>query len=134
MGGSSSSTSSASTAEQLTGGSGAISPVIQASPSLFGSSTVNIDAGQSVSLAAMNNMEDAVKAAFSFGSEAMGHQADANAAQAVNDTSLLSTILKSNSDLAANVQSGGAASAQQTTNYVIWGLLALGALFLLFRK
>src|SRR5574340_490472 len=139
MGGSSSSsaaTSYTTTTAQTTGGSGSDSPTVSAG------GAVSIETGgKEVTLASLQHMSDVVQEALTgaaqFASTIAGNQADAAAAQATNDTSILGEVLKANSELAANVQSGGAASAQKTTNYVVWGLigiLVVAVASFLFRK
>jgi hypothetical protein len=129
MGGgkSSSSSATATTSSQTTGGSGEFSPALTAG------GDVSIETGgEEVSLAALAGMAETVQTALeqagTFAITIAGNQADATAAQAVNDTSLLSSVLEANSELAANVQSGGAASAQKTTNYVVFGLIGIAVL------
>ena len=127
-----SSSNQRSTQFTTTGGSGANSPTVSAE----GDVTIQ-NAGGEVSLAALQGMVDVVQGALSEVGSIAGRNVDASTQQAINDTSLLSTILKSNSDLAANVQSGGAASAQKTTNYVVFGLIGIALLavgIFLFRK
>jgi hypothetical protein len=124
----SSDSQSTSTQVQQTGSSqGSNSPVLSAT------GNINVtDAGSTQ--AALAGMEAVVLAALKqggdIGGQLLSNSADQSAANASNNAALLQTVLKSNSDLAANVQSGGAASAQKTTNYVIFGLIGLGAIML----
>jgi len=149
MGGSSSKSASTynttTTYKQASGGSGEFSPAIDAS----GGSTVKIETGgKEVSLSALDNMTSVVSQALEgakdfatsmteFASKIAGNQADSTSTQALNDTSLLQSVLEQNATLAQNSQTGGATAAIKTTNYIVWGLLALAGLavaFLFWRK
>ena len=106
------------------------------------------DAGGEVSIKALQGMRDIVNAALAqqgnlnqselqLLSDVARRNIEASVSSSDQSASLLSSVLKANNDLAANVQSGGAATAQKTTNYVIFGLIgitAIVALPLLLKK
>lgn len=139
MGGSSSSSGlslTTSTNSQVTGGGAPDSPTVNAGGS------VNIETGgKEVTLASLEDMTKIVQSALTqagtFASTIAGNQADASAAQAVNDTNLLNQVLQANAQLSQNAQTGGATASISQTNYIIWGLIGLAALalgFFVFRK
>lgn len=139
MSDSASSSASSSTTSQTTGSSGNESPTVTA-----GGNVTLKTGGQEITLAALQGMQDvvttALQSSLSAVSQASGQQMEAAQAEGVNDTTLLQSILASNSQLAQNSQTGGATTAISQTNYIIWGLIGLAALALaglaywLFRK
>ena len=139
MSDSASSSASSSTTSQTTGSSGNESPTVTA-----GGNVTLKTGGQEITLAALQGMQDvvttALQSSLSAVSQASGQQMEAAQAEGVNDTTLLQSILASNSQLAQNSQTGGATAAISQTNYIIWGLIGLAALALaglaywLFRK
>jgi DNA anti-recombination protein RmuC len=126
---SSSETKNYSAQQSTQGSTGAQSPTITA-----GGQVNFTDAGATNQ--ALQGMAQVVTESLKELTTLAGKTVDTSAAQTQLSNSTLSDVLGANQQLAQNAQTGGATAAISQTNYLIWGLLALGAalVFFVFHK